>query len=173
VELGVRKIVTLSPHSFNAFKNDYPELGGNFDVLHYTQLLRDLVKNGMLKFRHEFKHRVTYHDSCFLGRHNNEYEAPRAILRGIRSLDLLEMERNRNNSFCCGGGGGNFFSDLLGVGEDSPSRIRVREAHDIGSDVLAVACPICAKMLDTAVKAEELEERLRVMDICEIVKEVL
>jgi len=90
-------------------------------------------------------------------------------LKGIPGLELIEMNRNRENAFCCGGGGGNFFTDILGLGEESPNRIRVREALDTGADIIAVACPMCSKMLDDAVKAEGLEERIKVQDIAEIV----
>ena len=97
------------------------------------------------------------------------YTAPREILKGIPGLELVEMNRNRENAFCCGGGGGNFFTDILGVGEESPGRIRVREALDTGAEILAVACPMCSKMLDDAVKAEEVEEKIKVQDVAEIV----
>jgi len=117
----------------------------------------------------EYKVKVTYHDPCYLGRHNGVYNAPREILKGIPGLELTEMNRNRGNAFCCGGGGGNFFTDILGVGEESPGRIRIREALDTGVEILAVACPLCSKMLDDAVKAEGLEEKIKVQDVAEIV----
>jgi len=116
---------------------------------------------------------VTYHDSCFLGRRNNEYEAPREVLKAIPGIELVEMERNRENAFCCGGGSGNFYTDFFGGGEYSPARIRVREAYETGANILAVACPICMTMLSDAVKAEELEEKLIIKDVSEIVKEAL
>jgi Fe-S oxidoreductase len=168
-DLGVKKIVTLSPHSYNAMKNNY---SNEFEVFHYTQLLRDLIKGGKLGVK-EFQAKVTYHDPCFLGRYNNEYDAPREILTAIPGVELIEMERNRENAFCCGGGGANFYTDILGSGEDSPSRVRVREAHDTGANILAVACPICMMMLEDAVKTEGLEEELAVKDISQIVKESL
>lgn len=168
--LGVKKIITLSPHSYNAFKNYYPN---RFEVFHYTQILRDLIRNGRLVFPKRLNAKVTYHDSCFLGRHNNEYEAPREILNAIPGIELVEMERNRENAFCCGGGSGNFYTDFFGGGEDSPARVRVREAHETGADILAVACPTCMTMLSDAVKSEGLEEKLIVKDISEIVKESL
>jgi Fe-S oxidoreductase len=169
--LGVKKIVTLSPHAYNTIRNHYPRYDGNFEVMHYTQLLRDLIRSGKLDISKGVKARVTYHDPCFLGRYNKEYDASREILRDIPGIELVEMERNRENSFCCGGGGANFFTDLLGGGENSPSRIRVREAYSTGAEILAVACPICAIMLEDAIKDEELEEKLSVKDISEIVKE--
>ena len=165
---GVKKIITLDPHAFNAFTQEYPELGGNFKVWHYTQILATLMKDKKIPLS-EYKVKVTYHDPCYLGRHNAEFNAPREILKGIPGLELAEMNRNQENAFCCGGGGGNFFTDILGVGEESPGRIRVREALDTGAEILAVACPMCSKMLDDAVKAEEVEEKIKVQDVAEIV----
>jgi Fe-S oxidoreductase len=119
----------------------------------------------------ERKVKVTYHDPCYLGRHNGIYDPPRNVLRAIPGLQLMDMKRSKENSFCCGGGGGNFFTDILGTGEESPARIRVREALETGADVLSVACPMCSKMLDDAVRAEGLENKLQVRDIAEIINE--
>jgi Fe-S oxidoreductase len=170
-KLGVRNIVTLSPHAYNAMKNHYPSYGGNFEVMHYTQLLWKIIKSRKLQFSKGLNARVTYHDPCFLGRYNKEYDAPREILRAIPGIKLVEMERNREDSFCCGGGGANFYTDLLGGRENSPNRIRVREAHNTGAEILAVACPNCMTMLEDAAKEEGLEEKLVVRDVSEIVKE--
>jgi Fe-S oxidoreductase len=171
-KLGIKKIITLDPHAFNAFKNDYPGLGGEFEVYHYTQVLAQLIRSGKIDLK-EYKARVTYHDPCYLGRHNGEYKAPREILKSIPGLELIEMDRNGENAFCCGGGGGNFFTDILGGGEDSPNRIRVREALDTGAGIIAVACPQCAKMLEDGIKAEDLDYKLRVMDVAEIVMQAM
>lgn len=168
-DLGVQRIVTLSPHSYNAIKNEYPRYEGDFEVLHYTQLLRDLISDGTLDISKGFEAHVTFHDPCFLGRWNSEYEASRTILRAIPGVTLLEMEKNRDSALCCGGGGGNFYIDFLGGSPDSPARRRVREAHETGAHVLAVACPSCLTMLEDAVKSEELEDKLSVKDISEIV----
>ena len=165
---GVKKIITLSPHSYNVFRNEYPD---SFEIFHYTQVLHDLIKGRRLKPDSKLNMKVTYHDPCFLGRHAGEYEAPREILSAIPGVELVEMERNRQNSFCCGGGSGNFYTDFFGGGQDSPSRIRVREAAQTGADVLAVACPSCAVMLGEAVKDEGLEDRLVVKDIAQILRE--
>jgi len=169
-ELRVKKIVTLSPHSYNAFKRYYPD---GFQVSHYTQLLRDLIKEGKLNISKKLDAKVTYHDPCFLGRHNEEYEAPREILSAIPGLELGEMERTRENASCCGGGSGNFFIDSYGGRELNPARVRVREAYQTGASVLAVACPICLTMLNDAIKGENLEEKLVVKDISEILQELL
>ncbi|MBN1227094.1 MAG: (Fe-S)-binding protein [Deltaproteobacteria bacterium] len=171
-ERGIKKIITLDPHSFNAFKNDYPELGGVFEVYHYTQIMAPLMESGTVPLK-DLALRVTYHDPCYLGRHNGEYDAPRRILKSIPGIDFIEMEHSRDNAFCCGGGGGNFFTDILGGGEESPSRIRVKQSLQTGASIIAVACPQCAKMLDDAVKVEELEDTVEVLDIAEIVGRAL
>lgn len=168
LKIGVRKIITLSPHAYHAFKNDYPGFGPAFDVKHYSQLLSSLVYDGRLALTGMDRHRATFHDPCFLSRHNRESEAPRELLSAIPGLDLVEMERNREDALCCGGGGGNFFTDLLGPGPQSPSRIRVREAVETGSEILVTTCPKCFNMLDDAVKAEGLEERILVRDLSQL-----
>jgi len=166
---GVKKIITLSPHGYNALKNVYPALGGQFEVFHYSQVLSSLPADRIHAGRYEKK--VTYHDPCYLGRWNNEYFAPRRLLGSIPGLTLVEMERNMNNALCCGGGGGNFFTDILGTGPDLSSRARVREAIGAGAEIIAVACPQCYKMLDDAVKDEGVQERIRVKDIASILLE--
>ena len=171
-ELVIKKIITLDPHAFNAFKKDYPDLEGKFEIYHYTQILAPLIQSKKIPLK-EYKASVTYHDPCYLGRHNEEYDAPRKILEAIPGVELVEMNQNRENAFCCGGGGGNFFTDILGGGEDSPNRVRVGQALDTGSQIIAVACPQCAKMLDDAIKVEELEDKLEVLDIAEIVTRAL
>jgi Fe-S oxidoreductase len=143
-------------------------MGGAFEVSHYSQHLQDLARQ-MNPEPKEHPLRVTFHDPCYLGRHNGEYKAPRKVLRALRGLQVIEMDRSRENALCCGGGGGNFFTDCLGPGADHPARARIREAADTGAEVMAVACPSCARMLEDAVKAEELETRLRVMDLAELV----
>jgi len=168
-ELGVKKVVTLSPHAYNSMKNKYPRFG-DLEVFHYTQLLSALIQKGKIELS-EFKAKVTYHDPCFLGRYNGVYDVPREILRSMPGIQLIEMDRNRQDSFCCGGGSGNFVIDLLGRSEESPSRTRVREAHETGAEILVVACPSCMTMLDDAVKDEGLEGELTVRDIAELVKE--
>ena len=171
-ELGVTKIVALSPHAYNAIKNDYPQFGGNFEVNHASQLLINLIQENRIEFSQDFKSRVTYHDPCWLGRRNSLYEEPREILSAVPGLELVEMKRNKAYSFCCGGGGGNFYSDMIGSGHAmAPGRRRVREALETGAEILAVACPTCAVMLEAAIKSERAENRLVVKDVSEIVNE--
>lgn len=164
---GVKKIITLDPHALNTFKNDYPKLGASFKISHYTEIFADLIKKKKIKFK-KYPAKITYHDPCYLGRHNQIYLAPREILRAIPGVELTEMRRHGLNAFCCGGGGGNFFTDILGTGEDSAGRVRVREALETGASIIAVACPSCAKMLTDAVKMENLEDKMEVMGIAEI-----
>ncbi len=167
-ERGVGRIITLSPHAYNTMKNDYPLLGGNFEVYHYSQVLNsslDRIPPGNLSVT------VAYHDPCYLGRWNGEYYAPRSILGKIPGMNVVEMFRTMGNALCCGGGGGNYFTDMLGSGEESASRYRIREASESGAEVLAVACPICYKMLQDAVKDEGLDDSFRVMDLAQIVLE--
>jgi Fe-S oxidoreductase len=171
--LAVRRVVTLSPHSYHAMRKAYPRLGAGFVVSHYTQVLRDAFTAGRLDVSGGYRRRVTYHDPCLLGRQDGEYDAPRAVLQGIPGLDLVEMPRNREHSFCCGGGAGNFYVGALDGTERSPGRIRIREARETGAEVVAVACPSCLTMLEDAVKQEGLEGRLTVKDVAEIVKEAM
>jgi len=169
-KLSVKKIITLSPHSYNALKNYYPN---KFEVFHYTQILWDLISKGALSLTDRLNAKVTYHDPCFLGRHNAEYEAPRQVLNAVPGVEFVEMERNRENSFCCGGGSGNFYTDFFGGGQNSPARIRVREAVETDASILAIACPVCAIMLDEAVKGEGLEDNIAVKDISELINKAL
>ena len=169
---GIKKIISLDPHSYNTFRNDYPAMGAEFEVLHYTQVLADIMKSGALLVQ-GYRAKATYHDPCYLGRHNDIYDAPREILNSIPGLELVEMKRNKKNAFCCGGGGGNFYTDMLGGGGNSANRIRVREAAETGAEILAVACPLCAKMMEDGIRDEGLEERLVVRDVAEIVMEAV
>jgi Fe-S oxidoreductase len=168
-ERQVTKIITLDPHALNAFKQVYPTLGADFEVFHFTEILAGLVQEQRVALS-QYPAKVTFHDPCYLGRHNQIYAAPRIILKSIPGIDLVEMRRNRENAFCCGGGGGNFFTDIIGPGKDSPARVRAREALDTGADILTVACPQCAKMLADGLKAEGKEEELEVVDVAEIVR---
>lgn len=166
----VRKIVTLSPHAYNAIKNEYCRLGGNYQVYHYSQILAPLMKNGV--FKSDLPPvRVTYHDSCYLGRHNMEYWAARNILAALPGVERVEMDRCFQNALCCGGGGGNVFTDIIGSRFDTSARARVREAADADAQVLAVACPQCAIMFEDAVKVENLEGKIDVKEVSEIVRE--
>ncbi len=166
---GVENIITLSPHAYHSFKNDYSQLGGHFNVYHYSHILKDLIgKKEAVTSGTSIP--VTFHDPCYLGRHNNDYQAARDVLRAIPGIELVEMDRTMNNALCCGGGGGNFYTDILGGGPDSPARVRVREALETGAEVLVVACPQCILMFEDAIKSEGISEKLNVMDLSEVVQ---
>ena len=165
--LNVKKIITLSPHSFNVLKNDYPVHGGQYQVFHYTQVLAFAMER--LSFSADLPViSVVFHDPCYLGRHNADYGSARMVLQAMPGVQLAEMDRNRKNALCCGGGGGNFFTDLLSGGADTSARVRVREAAAAGAQMLAVACPLCAIMLEDAIKTENLDNTLCVREISEI-----
>ena len=165
-------VVTTDPHSYNTLKHEYPALEGR-RVLHYTELLDDLSRAGRLRFSKKLPYRVTYHDPCFLGRYNGVYEAPREILRAL-VVELVEMPRNRANSFCCGAGGGRLWMEEAGGNGERPAEIRVAEAGRLeGVDTLVVACPKDYVMFSDAVKVKGLEGSLRVRDLIELVEEAL
>ncbi len=163
---NIKKIVTTCPHCYNTIKNEYPQFGGNFEVIHHTELIARLMKEGRLKFAGGLPGTVTYHDACYLGRYNDIYQAPRKILKSIPATKLVEMERNRERSFCCGGGGGHMWLE-----ERSGRRIsemRTEQAIDIKAQTIATACPYCLQMFEDAIKAKGAEESLKVMDIAEL-----
>ena len=170
-ELGVEKMFTVSPHCFNVFKNDYRgiEAGVNFgaQVQHYTQVLAGLVKDGKLKFNGSFEKKVTYHDPCYLGKHNGIFDEPRDVLASIPGVELIEMDRSREKSLCCEGGGGRMFLEGTNPGTRL-AQLRVQEALDTGAEVLATACPFCLLTLEEAVKHLNAEDKIRVLDIAEI-----
>jgi Fe-S oxidoreductase len=156
---------TTSPHCFNAFKNEYPKNG--WQVQHYTQVLAGLIESGALKFSGRVERRVTYHDPCYLGKHNGVFDEPRAVLQGIPGVKLVEMDRSREKSLCCEGGGGRMWLEGTNPGTRL-AQLRVKEALETGAEILATACPFCLLTLDEAVKHVQAEDRLKVLDIAEI-----
>lgn len=165
----VKKIVTACPHCFNVLKNDYPALGGNYEVVHHTQFLQSLLAEGRLKVEGgNFKgKKITYHDSCYLGRANDVYEAPRSLLTAL-DADLVEMKRCRTNGLCCGAGGAQMWK------EDEPGHKRINierteEALDTGASVVAVNCPFCLTMMSDGVKAKEKQDQVMVYDLAELI----
>jgi len=164
---GVGKLFTHSPHCFNTFKNEYEGV----EVKLFLELIYDAIKDGKLEFKNEIDRKVTYHDSCFLGRYNGIYDLPREILKAIPGLELVEMKSSRMLSLCCGGGAGNIVGDY--PGEVQPARLRAIEAVESGAEVLAVACPFCLLMLEDGVKTEGVDDRIEVMDIVELVYQAL
>ncbi|SFC54781.1 Cysteine-rich domain-containing protein [Parapedobacter composti] len=165
----VKKIVTACPHCFNTLKNEYPGLGGHFDVIHHTQLLQQLIDEGKLKAEggESFKgRRITYHDPCYLGRGNGVYEAPRKVLESL-DTQLVEMKRCRSNGLCCGAGGAQLFKEPE-KGHKEINVERTEEALSTGADVIAAACPFCMTMLRDGIKAKDKEQEVAVLDIAEI-----
>ncbi len=169
-EFQAQRMVTVSPHCFNAFKNEYGDLP--FPVKHYTQLLTELLDGGKLSFENEVRKKVTYHDPCFLGKHNQIYDEPRYILERIPGVEFEDLDRSRERSVCCEGGGGRMWAEGTNI-EERLAHQRVRDAADMGADVLAVACPFCLLTLEDAVKILGLEDKLQVMDILQLVAQAM
>lgn len=166
---GAGRLLTSSPHCYHTFLNEYPDLGGRFDVLHYTQYLAGLLREGKLKFGKELNIKVTYHDPCYLGRHNGVYDDPRELLRGIPGIELVEMDDYGPDSICCGGGGGRIWQE--NVKGERLSDLRLDQALATGADVLAVACPYCLLNFEDGVLTTSAS--IQVKDITEIVREAL
>ncbi|MEM3618053.1 MAG: succinate dehydrogenase iron-sulfur subunit [Candidatus Bathyarchaeia archaeon] len=165
-------IVTLSPHCYNTFKNDKPYKDLPLNIQHYTQFLVEALEKGKLKPTKPYNMRVAYHDPCFLGKRNQIYEEPRRILQSIKGLELIEMKRAREASFCCGGGAGRVWTEEAEP-EKRPCVNRVKEVLELGAEVVAVACPFCVTTLEDAIKVLEAEDKIAVRDILEILKETL
>lgn len=171
---GIKKIVTTCPHCFNTLKNEYPALGGSYEVIHHTTLLQQLIDDGKVKMKEggSFKgKKITYHDSCYLGRANHIYEAPRKVLEAL-DAELVEMKRCRTNGLCCGAGGAQMFKEE----EKGNTRVnweRTSEAIATGAGIIAAACPFCNTMMTDGVKVAEKEESTQVLDIAEIVAAAL
>ncbi|MEY3433145.1 MAG: hypothetical protein RL131_1081 [Bacteroidota bacterium] len=166
---GVKKIVTACPHCFNTLKNEYPELGGNYEVVHHTQLLQELIQEGrlILKGGGTFQgKKITYHDSCYLGRGNGVYEAPRQVLEQL-DADLVELKRCKSNGLCCGAGGAQLFKEEE-AGNKRINEERVQEISEIGNGIVAAACPFCTTMLTDGIKAKGKEQEIEIMDIAEL-----
>lgn len=167
---GVKKIVTACPHCFHSLKNEYPQFGGNFEVKHHTEFIEELLDSGKIQLKIGAEnHKVTYHDSCYLGRYNEVYDAPRKSLSKVAGLDLVEMSRNKSKGFCCGAGGGRMFLE-----DEEGGRIneeRAKEAIETKADTIASACPFCMTMMTDGVKHFNKTEEVAVKDIAEIVLE--
>ncbi|RLB06563.1 MAG: iron-sulfur-binding reductase [Deltaproteobacteria bacterium] len=167
----VKKIITLCPHGYNTLKNEYPQFGGEFEVYHYTEILADLIAQGRIQFKKELNLKVTYHDSCYLGRHNKIYDPPRQILRALPGVKLVEMERSREKGFCCGAGGGRMWME-----EHLGTRInhaRIEDVIKCDPQLVGTACPFCYTMLVDGIKDKELEDKYRAKDIAELVWEAM
>ena len=171
VDNGVRKIVVSSPHCYHTFKNEYPEFMVHFEVIHIAQLVHELISQGRLILAGAYPRPVTYHDPCYLGRHNDVYEEPRQVLERIPGLQLVEMDESRRSSLCCGGGGGRIWMETI-KGERF-SDLRVEQALAAGAEVLATACPYCIANFEDSRLALEDADALEIKDITEIVAEAI
>lgn len=166
----VKKIVTGCPHCFNTMKNEYPELGGNYEVIHHSQLIQSLIDDGKLKVEggESFKgRRITYHDPCYLGRANDIYEAPRSLLESLDS-ELVEMRKCRSKATCCGAGGAQMWKEAE-TGKKEVNVMRTEEAMEVRPDIIATACPFCNTMMTDGVKNKEQEGKIEVIDIAELI----
>ncbi|MEO9953972.1 (Fe-S)-binding protein [Nonlabens sp.] len=166
---GIKKIVTACPHCFNTLKNEYPELGGTYEVVHHTSFLKDLIADGKLTIEGgKFKgKKITYHDPCYLGRANEIYEAPRDLIEKLDAA-LIEMKRSRRNGLCCGAGGAQMFKEPEEGNKDINVE-RTEEAVDTGAEIIAAGCPFCNTMITDGVKAVEKEGQVEVMDVAELI----
>lgn len=166
---GVKKIVTACPHCFNIIKNEYPGLGGNYDVIHHSTFLQQLLDEGRIKIQGgEFQgKKITYHDSCYLGRANNIYEAPRNLIQAL-DADLVEMKRCKTKGLCCGAGGAQMFKEPEPGNKDINVE-RTEEAINTGAQIIASGCPFCMTMLSDGVKTKEKENQIKVYDVAELI----
>jgi len=169
---GIKKIVTACPHCFNTLKNEYPELGGDYEVIHHTTFLQQLIDEGKIKLQEGgvFKgQKITYHDSCYLGRANDIYEAPRKVLEAL-DAELVEMKRCRSKGLCCGAGGAQMFKEPE-PGKKDINIERTEEALATGAQTIAVACPFCMTMMSDGVKNKNRENEVKVKDLAELIAE--
>ena len=171
IDAGVKKILVSSPHCYHTFKNEYPDFKVNFEIIHITQYLQELIKQGRLKLNKRYEKKITYHDPCYLGRHNGIYDEPREVLKQASGIDVLEMLDSRRDSLCCGGGGGGIWMDRK-KGERFAD-IRVQQAVATGAQVLVTACPYCIINFEDSRLTLENSDALEVKDITEIVQEVI
>jgi len=171
IDNGVKKILVSSPHCYHTFKNEYPEFRVDFEVVHITQFLFELINEGRLELKGEFAKKVAYHDPCYLGRHNGIYDEPRGILKKVPGLELRELPDNRVDSLCCGGGGGRIWMETP-KGERFCD-IRAEQAKEVGAEVLATACPYCITNFEDSRLNLGFEESLEIKDITEIIQEMI
>jgi len=165
-----QRLLVMCPHGYNVFKNEYPQFGGVFPVVHHTELLAELLRAGRLKPAVAVPAKVAFHDPCYLGRYQGIFDAPRAVLRAIPGLELREMKDRRRDSFCCGAGGGHYWMDI-DQGERRTYTHRVDQATAAGADTIAVGCAFCYQMLTDGLKARNLDERMKVVDVVNLLRQ--
>jgi Fe-S oxidoreductase len=171
IEHGVKKILVSSPHCYHTFKNEYSQFRVNFEVVHISQFLAELIREGRLKPNKELGKKLTYHDPCYLGRHNGIYDEPRDVLKKVPGLNFNEMPESRANSFCCGGGGGRIWMET--PKQERFSDIRLRQAMDVGAEVLVTSCPYCISNFEGSRETLGVAEKIEVRDVTEIIAESL
>jgi len=165
---GVKKILVNCPHCFNTLKNEYPQFGGHYEVIHAGELLSNLLRDGKLRLQDGPSKKVTYHDSCYYGRYNEIYDTPREVLARVPGTQLQEMERHKHTGMCCGGGGGWMWMEE--PRDKRVNHLRVAQALETNPDVIAVSCPFCMTMLSDGLKAQEADEKVQLLDLVEIVE---
>jgi Fe-S oxidoreductase len=171
IDNGVKRVLVASPHCYHTFKNEYPEFMVNFDVVHISQFLQELIEQGRLEFNGEYDKKVAFHDPCYLGRHNGIYDQPRDVLKKVPGLELVEMPDSRGNSLCCGGGGGRIWAET--PKEERFSDLRVAQAVEVGAEVLATACPYCISNFEESALSLEEKSKIEIRDITEVLFEAL
>jgi len=171
IDNGVKKILVSSPHCYHTFKNEYPEFKVNFEVIHVSQYLFELINEGRLELTKEYGKKITYHDPCYLGRHNGIYDEPREVLKKVPGLELIEMAESREDSLCCGGGGGGIWMDVP-KGERF-SDLRLEQAIEVGAEVLVTSCPYCITNFEDSRLSLEDTEVIEIRDITEVIQEAI
>ena len=171
IDNGVKKIIVSSPHCYHTFKNEYPEFMVHFEVVYISQYILELINEGRLELTGEFAKKVTYHDPCYLGRHNGVYDEPRDLLKKVSGLDLVEMSAFGKNSLCCGGGGGRIWMDT--PKEERFSDIRLEQANEVGAQILATSCPYCITNFEESRLNLEYDDVLEIKDITEIINDMI
>ena len=171
IDSGVKKILVSSPHCYHTFKNEYPEFNVNFEVVHITQYLSELINEGRLQIKKEYEKKITYHDPCYLGRHNGIYDEPRAILNEIPGLELNEMSESREDSLCCGMGGGRIWMETPNA--DRFSNLRLDQAIELGAEELVTSCPYCITNFEDSRVVMNYDDVIQIKDITEILQEVI
>ena len=166
---NIKEIVTSCPHCYNTLKHEYPQFGGDFKVVHYTQLISDLIRQGKLKLTNELNSKLTYHDPCYLGRYNNVYQEPRGILQAIPKTKLEEMERSKDTGFCCGGGGGLMWIEEQ-PGTTKINQVRLEDALKTGAETVVTACPYCLQMFEDSIDHKGVKDSLKARDLVELVE---
>jgi Fe-S oxidoreductase len=171
IQNGVKRILVSSPHCYHTFQNEYPEFRVNFEIVHISQYLAELIREGRLSLSTEYEKKLTFHDPCYLGRHNGVFDEPRQALEGVPGASLLELPECRLDSLCCGGGGGRIWMET--PKEERFSDIRLQQAQEVGAEVLVTSCPYCITNFEDSRLNLEMEESIEVKDITEVIQEAL